>query len=499
MKKLSCLLALVSLLLACNKEEKEGTHHTPEENVKITSLTLSPNPLSMKEGSIQELQVTVSPATVKDYTLSWSSSEPSVASVEGGVVTALAVGTAVISVSAQEVQAECQVTVTESSIKISSLSSDAAFLKGAGGSAPVGVTLPGSWTVSSSADWLDVAPSSGNAGLSELVLTTLPNTSGEDRTARITFSSGGESYTLPVRQRAHIFTRFQSSYGRVTNGFQLTYNGTKFTRIYFVLPRPVTNDYQEITNMEAVGCTEEACPDGQNYYIWRDASAADIPPSGSFIISESFDAKIYNVRADFSRITDIPAYDPQSEECRLYLKKEENGLIDPTHSKIVSTANSLWGESFGNIISYARKCYNWTYESMTYGNMNTGLHTIAQLMRTMTGDCGNYSSVFISLLRAKGIPARHVVMVHGMNDEFHVRAEFYVPAYGWIPADPTWGGDNFGVFSGPLVVMTRGINNVIRDCDGNDYEVPLLQTGCYWFWYQKEGTFSFTHTCTGLK
>lgn len=494
--KLFYLLALLPLLFACQKEKND--EHKPEETVKIESLTLSPGQLSMKEGATEQLQLTVSPATAKDYTLSWASSEPSVASVEDGVVTAHAVGAAVITVSAQEKQAQCQVTVTEGSIKISSLSSDAAFLKGAGGSAPISFTTPGSWTVTSSADWLSVSPSSGS-GEAELVLTTLPNTSGEDRTARITLSSAGESYTLPIRQRANIFSRFQSSYGRVTNGFKLAYSGSKFTRIYSVVPRPVSNNYQDITNLEAEGSTEAACSDGQNFYIWNDLGAADIPQSGGFVISESFDAKVYNVRADFSKITDIPAYDPQSEECRQYLKAEDNGLIDPTNSKIVSTANSLWGESFGSIITYARKCYNWTNESITYGNMNTGLHTIAQLMRTMTGDCGNFSSVFISLLRAKGIPARHVVMVHGQSDEFHVRAEFYVPAYGWIPADPTWGGDNFGVFAGPYIVMTRGINNIVRGCDGNDFQADLLQTGCLWYWYQKEGTFSFTHSCTGLK
>lgn len=136
---------------------------------------------------------------------------------------------------------------------------------------------------------------------------------------------------------------------------------------------------------------------------------------------------------------------------------------------------------------------------MTYGNMNTGLHPISELMQTMIGDCGNYASVLISLLRAKGIPARHVVMVDGQKDEFHVRAEFYVPAYGWIPADPTWGDSYFGVFEGNYIVVNKGVNQVTRGEDGENFTAPLLQTYYLWYWYQAEGTgIRFSHSCTGL-
>ena len=302
-----------------------------------------------------------------------------------------------------------------------------------------------------------------------------------------------------TEEKPQLVTRTVASSGKVTNGIKLTYSGTQFTRIYAVMPRPQTNDYQTITNLEAPGCTEGQCPDGVNSYIWKDVDASSIPASGEYVISETFDAEVYRVVVDVTQLKDIPAYDPQSEECQKYLQKEANGLIDPTNKKIVSTANTLWDQAGGDIIEYARKCYLWTHSNMTYGNMNTGLHTISNLMTTMTGDCGNYSSVFISLLRAKGIPARHIVMVHGKLDEYHVRAEFFVPGFGWVPADPTWGGDNFGVFAGDYIVMTRGINNIVHDADGKDFQADLLQTCFYWYWYQTAGTSTFKHVCTGLK
>jgi len=399
-RTLGVLVPALFLFLSCAK---------PAEEVVVT---LSPSQVSMMEGTTTELQVKVTPGSASDYTLRWESSSPSIASVANGVVTAHTAGQAVITVSTQDKQAQCTVTVTE---------------------------------------------------------------------------------------KPQLLTRSVASSGKVTNGVKLTYSGTQFTRIYVLLPRPQTNEYQTISNWEASGCTEGQCPDGVNAYIWKDVNASSIPASGEYLISETFDAEVYRVVVDVTQLTDIPAYDPQSEECQKYLGKEANGLIDPTHSKIVSTANTLWDQSGGDIISYARKCFQWTYANMTYGNMNTGLHTIANLMKTMTGDCGNYSSVFISLLRAKGIPARHIVMVHGKLDEYHVRAEFFVPGFGWVPADPTWGGDNFGVFSGDYIVMTRGINTIVRNADGNNFQADLLQTFFYWYWCQTEGTSSFRHVCTGLK
>jgi hypothetical protein len=321
----------------------------------------------------------------------------------------------------------------------------------------------------------------------------------------VTTRDGGKTGTCNVSvtkaKIEDIIVRTKASSGTVTNGVKVSYSGTVFDRIYLLLPRPESNQYQDITYFKADGCTQAECPDGINHYIWKDiTSSADVPSSGDWVISEQFDATVYKVKVDFSLMSDIPAYDPESEECKKYLGKEEGGLIDPTNSKIVSTANTLWQMAGGNIITYARRCHEWTSENMTYGNMNTGLHPIANLMKTMTGDCGNYSSVFISLLRAKGIPARHIVMVHGKKNEFHVRAEFYVPTYGWIPADPTWGNDYFGVFEGDYIVVTQGINTILRGPDATDYRADLFQTFCYWYWSQEAGSgVSFTHSCMGLK
>lgn len=494
----SLLLTMAVLVLfSCEIDPLGGSETTTE--VSVTGVTLNKTELLLLVDQEETLLATVAPENATDKNVTWESSAPDVASVENGAVKGLKAGSTVITAKAQGKSATCAVTVAGDILSFTLSSTDAAILKAAGGSSKATIFALDSWSASSSADWLTLTPDSGVAGETEVILTTADNTGGQNRTAEITFEINGEKRTVQIKQRADAFTRYKLSSGRVTSSVTVTYgNETLFNRIYVILPRPISNFYQDITNFETSGgATEGTCTDFINKYIWKDYESGSIPASGSILISESFDETVYHVITDFSKMDDIPEYDLNSDECKLYLGKESNGLIDPTHSKIVSTANTLWEEAKGDLIEYAHKCHDWTYANMNYGKMNTGLHTISELMTDMTGDCGNYSSVFISLLRARNIPARHVVMVYGKGDEYHVRAEFYVPGYGWVPADPTWGYDYFGIFTGEYVVVTRGINNVVRGY-GGPFTLSLLQSFALWHWYSGLDP-SYTFSCLGLQ
>ena len=58
------------------------------------------------------------------------------------------------------------------------------------------------------------------------------------------------------------------------------------------------------------------------------------------------------------------------------------------------------------------------------------------------GNCTDFHSLFMSMARAKGIPARFVIgfpmtAEHGTVSGYHCWAEFYVKGQGWIPVDPS--------------------------------------------------------------
>ncbi len=87
--------------------------------IPVESVTLTPASFSLQEGASQKLTAAVLPADASVQTLTWSSSDPAVATVQGGTVTAVAAGTATITCSASNgVSAQTVVTVTAKPVEV---------------------------------------------------------------------------------------------------------------------------------------------------------------------------------------------------------------------------------------------------------------------------------------------------------------------------------------------------------------------------------------------
>jgi uncharacterized protein YjdB len=84
--------------------------------IRVTDISLNKNTLSLAVGTTETLTATVLPDNAADKTVTWSSSNPSTASVNEstGIITAVAVGTTVISAVAGDKKATCNLTVTNS-------------------------------------------------------------------------------------------------------------------------------------------------------------------------------------------------------------------------------------------------------------------------------------------------------------------------------------------------------------------------------------------------
>ncbi len=84
-------------------------------SVPVTGVSLNKSETSIAVGETETLTATIEPGNATVKTVSWSSSDKSVATVDGGVVTAVAEGTATITVASTEdatKKATCAVTVT---------------------------------------------------------------------------------------------------------------------------------------------------------------------------------------------------------------------------------------------------------------------------------------------------------------------------------------------------------------------------------------------------
>jgi hypothetical protein len=80
--------------------EVSGTCLVKVVPVEVESVTVTPATLTLTEGETGTLSAEVLPADATDLSVVWSSSSPEVAAVDGGLVTAVAAGEAVISATA---------------------------------------------------------------------------------------------------------------------------------------------------------------------------------------------------------------------------------------------------------------------------------------------------------------------------------------------------------------------------------------------------------------
>lgn len=89
--------------------------------VAVSSITLDKESLELVEGNTATLTVTVKPDDATDKTVTWSSSDATVASVDNGKVTAIKEGTTSIIAKAGDKTAECKVTVVKKVIAVTSI------------------------------------------------------------------------------------------------------------------------------------------------------------------------------------------------------------------------------------------------------------------------------------------------------------------------------------------------------------------------------------------
>lgn len=96
---------------SCGKAEAECKIEVI--GIPVSSVSVTPAEKEMEVGDIFRITATVLPEDATDKTITWTSSEPSVASVDNkGIVTGKAEGSATITASAGGFHAECRITVT---------------------------------------------------------------------------------------------------------------------------------------------------------------------------------------------------------------------------------------------------------------------------------------------------------------------------------------------------------------------------------------------------
>jgi len=268
---------------------------------------------------------------------------------------------------------------------------------------------------------------------------------------------------------------------------------------------PQTNEYQEVTGIDDSANNhwkKKEIEENGNRYLELDLNEYMLNGLPcNFNVSYTFCHLPKHIQIDFSGFKnpdgswkDMPTYNTKSPEYCDNCNRSGTYVV-PANKIIKALSKQLLDESGGNLLDYAERCYLYVASHYKYLNPLTGLHALSKILKDGGGDCGNLSSIYISLLRAQGIPARHVVAI-GVN-KYHVWSEFYIQDFGWIPVDVTYKNSNpkgnfFGRYDSNWVVLQKGVDMQYSTSAGYK-TIPLLQSSHWWYTCCNSETMSVDH------
>jgi transglutaminase-like putative cysteine protease len=135
----------------------------------------------------------------------------------------------------------------------------------------------------------------------------------------------------------------------------------------------------------------------------------------------------------------VASYNRSSYVYMRHTKPEK--LIESDRKEIVSTAENIVGNET-NPHKKVMKIYDFVTKHVHYMAQDEEMGALWAL-ENKTGDCSEYSYLFVALCRAAEIPARIQAgfAFHSFSEtteDGHMWAEYYLEDYGWIPVDSTW-------------------------------------------------------------
>ena len=252
----------------------------------------------------------------------------------------------------------------------------------------------------------------------------------------------------------------------------------QITRFQALMPLPQSNIYQTVKNV--------SYNEGRVLLDMKYGNKALFVNRGEFVNSEYvmetvFDVYTKKVAVDLSKITSFQAYNPNSDACKRFLG-DRGKYIVTSNPYIMKTGDRLWAES-ENVLDYARRCYEYVAANFSY--IKGSWRTLEKILEDGGGECGDFSTLVVNLLRYKGIPSRHNICVT-VGGGYHVWVDFYLEGYGWVPLDATYKngnpkGDFFGKYDGECIILMQDFCYDFGYDSENDLNVDILQDFYYWY------------------
>jgi len=229
----------------------------------------------------------------------------------------------------------------------------------------------------------------------------------------------------------------------VTNAFTVKLpKDAKRVRVWFAIPQE--DAYSDIRNFTFSG--------GSLVRYTRDSWGNRVgyveihnPVGEQVTLKEEFDLTRTEVRNVVNPGESRALTDQERLALAAYLRPTTHVVVNDDIRKLAASIT----RDEANPVMAAHRLYEWTYKNVNYWVKDpehlkaSPVGSTEYCLRTKTGNCTDFHSLFASLAIASGIPTRMVYgsllkpTLNGMDIDgsYHCWIEFFAPRLGWIPLD----------------------------------------------------------------
>jgi transglutaminase-like putative cysteine protease len=214
---------------------------------------------------------------------------------------------------------------------------------------------------------------------------------------------------------------------------------TTTSRIW--IPLPQSDRYQTIGNLKIetpFTYTKHRDPEYGNEYLYLQVPAAKVTEPAE--VRVSFEVARYEHRVALDARSVTAQSGPTSRDLQRFLEPDRRVPLQG----VIADLSAQETSGLQDPLAKARAIYNYVIATMRYDKSGTGWGNGDAIWACTAkrGNCTDFHSLFIGMMRAAGIPARFEIgfplpadQHDGAIPGYHCWVEFYVEPYGWIPVD----------------------------------------------------------------
>ena len=190
------------------------------------------------------------------------------------------------------------------------------------------------------------------------------------------------------------------------------------------------------------------------------------------VFSEEFEFDAYGAWFDLDTAA-TTTYDTTSDLYKTYTSERDCHMVFTP--QIRALAERLT-QGAATPLAKARRIFKWVDDNFPWASAreySTIENIPAYVLDNHHGDCGQVTLLFLTLCRSLGIPAHFQsgFMLHPGEENLHDWGEIYVPEYGWVPVDQSFGIPAYAKNEQETYFFFGGIDSFSMIVN-NDYGCP---------------------------